>query len=141
MKKMLIIASALMLQACSFGVGFRVDLLQRLRESVSVRTNLPLGRNLVFVSAPMSIHRLVVKKVDQWTPEGGLNIAAVTSGNGIAVRFSGLFSDQRMTIFVTGYDEKGQKIGSKSRVFYANDSGNSASIETWEVSRSELQSR
>ncbi len=141
MKKTLVVAAMFALQGCGFGVNFRVDLLQELRDSVGVKTNLPFGRNAVFVSAPMSVAKLTVIKVDQFTPPNGVVIAVIAPGNGIAVPFSGLFSDQRMTIHVSGHDAKGKLIGSRSRVFSTNDNGNSGTIDMWEVTGAELQNR
>ena len=141
MKKTLLVAAMFALQGCGFGVNFRVDLLQELRDSVGVKTNLPFGRNAVFVSAPLSVAKLTVIKADQFTPPSGVVVAVIAPGNGIAVPFSGLFSDQRMTIFVTAHDAEGKLIGTRSRIFTTYDSGNSGTIDMWEVTSSELQSR
>ncbi len=144
MKRLMLAAAAMaVMQGCSFGGAVRFDLLQELRDSTRVQTNLPgAQRNAVIVACPMTsiLAHCEVKKFDQWTPSCGQVVANLEPGTAAMVRFSGLFSDQRMTLQVRGVNMRGATVGTRSRVFYANDSsGNSGSQEVWEVSRSELE--
>jgi hypothetical protein len=135
------LVATLFLQGCAFGVGVQFDPLRELRQSLGVRTNLPVGRNSVVVTCPLAntITQCEVRKFDQWTPSVGKLVATLTPGTAQAVPFSGFFGDQRMTLQVSAKDDKDVVMGMKARVFYANDSGNSGDMQTWEITRGELE--
>ena len=139
----LIVASLVALTGCSFTGGIRFDLMQELRDSVRVQTNLPVGRNSVVVACPRTsfVSHCVIRKFDQWTPAGGEIVANLEPGAATMVPFSGLFSDQHMTLQVLGLNAQGVTTGESRRMFYASNAGNSGTQEVWEPPRYEFEQR